>query len=466
MALHELRKGRYDEAAYAFDAVRNSITKSPTPVKDIEISDLLNRYLVSLRDLALHQSESDYNLSNMELYYKIEERPYVLLSLFSSEPDYYDKHFRMSSSTWIANALVFVAAVATALGAPTISRAEVDPFGTDMTHRNESFVLRSAQNLLEIYDEDRRPKAIEHLDYIDFEKFAPETILQSTFESLGYTNIGPTDDGFEYKSTEYEFEPDLALEKDEELYIVYYRHSDPFSLAEEIDSLEQDITLILVSDQEFGEDIFSLTSDYSSVELFYLDSTEGSIRTADSGLPIRGSRPITNSGVRERLKELYEAAGECKNSQEKGNLLEEFCNMLFGQLIDDTEVLRMNAETDIEEIDLVLRNNQENHPWKNLSQIIMVECKNWSSPTGASVVRDFYGKADSLGNECSTGILICWSGITGQDSRKGAKGAIRDKKRDGFNILQLDKEDIIEAVESSNPSTIFDDQYVDLISEY
>lgn len=466
LALHELRNGRYEEAAYAFDAVRNSITKSPNPVDDTEITELLNKYLISLRDLSLYQSSTEYNVSKQELFHSISEREYIFLPIFQSEPDYYDKNFRMSSSVWIANALIFVASVGTALGAPTISRAEVDPFGSDMTFRNQSFVLRTAQNLLEIHDGSTETEEIEHLNYIDFEKFAPEVILRNTFTSLGYANIELVDDSVVYQDKKYNFSPDLALSKDERLHLVYYCHRNKVDLIHDVDSLDENIKLIFVSDGVFDDHILEIASDFSFVELYYLDVAEETIRTTDSGLPVRDSPPITKDGVQDRLCELFNAAGDCEDTNEKGDLLEELCKILFDRYIDDTEVIRMNAETDMEEIDLVLRNKQEGSPWRELSKIIMVECKNWSKPAGASVVRDFHGKAGSLGSQCSTGILICWNGITGEDNRDAARGTIRDKKRDGFEILHFDSDEIKEAIESENPNSVFDDRYIEMISEF
>jgi len=466
LAIHELRNGRYEEAAYAFDAVRNSITKSPNPVDDTKITDLLNKYLISLRDLSLYQSNTEYNLSKQELFHSISERKYVFLPIFQSEPDYYDKNFRMSSSVWIANALIFVASVGTALGAPTISRAEVDPFGSDMTFRNQSFVLRTAQNLLEIRGKSGEKEGIEHLNYIDFEKFAPEVTLRNTFTSLGYTNIELVDNSVVYQDKNYDFSPDLALTKNEKLHLVYYCHRNKIELIHDIDSKDEDIKVIFVSDSEFNDRVLESVSDFPFVELYYLDVAEETIRTIDSGLPIRDTPPVTKDGVQDRLCELFTAAGNCEDPNEKGKLLEKLCKILFDRYIDDTEVIRMNAETNMEEIDLVLRNKQEGNPWRELSKIIMVECKNWSKPAGANVVRDFYGKADSLGSQCSTGILMCWNGITGEDNRDAARGTIRDKKRDGFEILYFDSDEIKEAIESKDPNLIFDDRYIEIISEF
>ena len=126
----------------------------------------------------------------------------------------------------------------------------------------------------------------------------------------------------------------------------------------------------------------------------------------------------------------------------------------------------MNADTGIEEIDIILRNRQESEPWRHLSPIVMVECKNWTKSAGVKAVRDFFAKADSVDEQCSSGILISWSGITGQHDRDGAWGYIRDKKQDGFQILCFDSTDMKSPLKDSNPDEIFDEKYVELVTEY
>lgn len=466
LALHELREGRYTEAAYAFEAVRNSITKSPTPVQELKFTDLLNKYLISLRDLSIYQSNSENQHDNQELFFSINERPFIFIPEFTSKPTLDDLKFRMTSPVWIANALVFVSAVATGLGAPTISRAEVDPFGSDITHRNTSFVLRSAKNLIELGREFNDATMIEHINLMRIDRFAPQTILKRNFESLGYETVETTHSQFNYQGEDIDLTPDLVFSKHDELFTVYYRPSDPSELANKIEHLEQDVRLILVSDEKFNGKVFELESEYSFIELFYLDVRDEVLRTADSGLPTRKNQPLTKVDVRERLDELYDAVRECDDSQEKGNLLEEFCETLFNRLIDDTEVLRVNPNTGIEEIDIILRNRQESEPWMHLSPIVMVECKNWTKSAGAKVARDFFAKADSVGGQCSSGILISWNGITGRHDRDGAWGYIRDKKQDGFQILCLDGTDMKSSLEDSDPDGIFDERYIELVSEY
>lgn len=473
LALHVLRKGRYREAAYAFSAVRNSITKSPTPFEELDFDQLLNKYLITLRDLSLHHSTMDTPSAKQERFVELSDRPYVYVPIFASEPTFHDPYFRMSSPIWIANALTFTAGLANALGAPTISRSEVDPFGSEMTFTNTSFVLRAAKELVEINENQTQPEdPIGYLEYIDFSKFAPETVLSDVFESIGYENLGTIRGEFKFKGETIPYEPDLALEREGSLYLVYYQESKPSNLVDfdnidkEVSKLDLDVSFILVSESEFPDSTKEKAENSMNIELFYLDTTSKTLRSVDAGLPVRGRSPVTKEEIRERLRELYDAAESADDSQNKGNLLEEFTELLFNKLIPDTEVLRVNSETVAEEFDLVLRNDKENEPWTNLSSIIMVECKNWSSSVGASIIHTLNSKADILGSNCSTGILISWNGITGSNYEDAANQRIRELKQQNFDILHFDSNDLDNILESQDPNEILDRRYIELVTEY
>lgn len=466
LALHELRKGRYQEAAYAFAAVRNSITKSPTPVEEMEYTQLLNKYLVTLRDLSLHHSSAEAPSAKQERFTDISDRPYIFVPTFASEPTFHDPHFRMSSPIWTANALTFITGLAHALGAPTISRNEIDPFGSEMTFNNASFVLRAANELVRIDERADEEDPIGYLDYIDFREFAPEAILTDVFESIGYENVGTFEGSFEYEGIEVSLDADLVLEKHSKLHLVYYAPSNLQSLHQKVESLDTEVQLIVVAEKEYTEETIEIAQDSETLELYYLDLASRTLRSVDTGLPVRDQEPVTNSEIRERLRDLYESADTVENPRQKGDLLEEFAELLFNEHIPDTEVLRVNSETGSEEFDLVLRNNQESAPWEDLSAIIMVECKNWNESVGANVVHTLNSKADILGANCTTGILLSWNGISGSEYEDAAHQRIRELKQQEFEVLHFDKDEMESMIETDTPNEIFDQRYIELISEY
>jgi hypothetical protein len=470
LGIHELRKGRYEEAAYAFDAVRNSICKSPHPYDfPEEIEKLLNRYLISLRDLCSYHSQGDMvPHANQELFIELEKREYVFVPVFTSTPGFYDPNFRFSSHIWISNALVFAFSFALSLASPTISRSEVDPFGSKTMVKNRSFVLAAARNL---FEKDKKieggGKELRYLDYINFEEFAPEVILSGIFESLGYEVVGTlTDSEYSEHYEDISKKPDILLKKEKELYFIYYQMTEVSEVYSDFEHYD-DITLILVSSTEYSESAIKLSKSESDIEMYYLDSMSNSLRDVDSGLPLRRDPPVTEEEVRDRLEELYNSARKADTSQRKGEILEELTQIIFEKLIPDTEVLRTNSETGSEEFDVIVRNEQENNPWKELSNMMLVECKNWSKTVGRTELDSIKEKMDTLGGNCKCGILVAWSGISGDKPGEDAYQKIREAKReDEKYILVMTSEDIREIIKSNSPSKIFDEAYIDVVTEY
>ncbi|MHB8577256.1 MAG: restriction endonuclease [Dehalococcoidia bacterium] len=68
-----------------------------------------------------------------------------------------------------------------------------------------------------------------------------------------------------------------------------------------------------------------------------------------------------------------------------------------------------------QEIDIVLWNDRVPAGLWFLPEILLVECKNWTNPTGSAEVAWFDHKIRSLGQEY--GILIAANGITGDRRR-------------------------------------------------
>lgn len=97
---------------------------------------------------------------------------------------------------------------------------------------------------------------------------------------------------------------------------------------------------------------------------------------------------------------------------EKGKALEDlFCEIF--KSIPGIEIARRNLMNvfDTEEIDVALWNNKQNGGLDFLPNIILIECKNWSSAIGSVEVS--YFKERLSHRCCEYGILIAKNGITG-----------------------------------------------------
>lgn len=95
-----------------------------------------------------------------------------------------------------------------------------------------------------------------------------------------------------------------------------------------------------------------------------------------------------------------------------------------------------NLRTKSSEIDLVMEYGgwSEKTVFDWLGRYVLVECKNWASPVGASEIRDFIGKMGQTG--ANLGFVFARNGITGE--RDGA-----DAVREIHNAWQSHKKAVI-----------------------
>lgn len=134
-----------------------------------------------------------------------------------------------------------------------------------------------------------------------------------------------------------------------------------------------------------------------------------------------------------------------EDPQRKGHLLEDICCQIFtlssGLTIEST---RLNNKD--EELDIVLRNNITRSFFISLrSPIILVECKNWSRPVSASVLRDFESKVRNHSNLCRIGIFVALNGFSSTD-----KEVLRRLGRDDVVLVLVTGDDLRELVEGAN----------------
>lgn len=96
----------------------------------------------------------------------------------------------------------------------------------------------------------------------------------------------------------------------------------------------------------------------------------------------------------------------------KGKAFEDLVCYLFQQ-IPGIEITQRNAlnNFDTEEIDVALWNEKRPKGLYFLPHIVLVECKNWSSPVSSIEVNWFATKLENRGRDY--GILIANNGITG-----------------------------------------------------
>ncbi len=140
-----------------------------------------------------------------------------------------------------------------------------------------------------------------------------------------------------------------------------------------------------------------------------------------------------------------------------GKLFEDLIQYLFEKIPGITISKRNTLNTfQSEEIDIAFWNVKKENGLYFLSNILLVECKNWSSPVGSSEVNWFDAKLKRRGRDF--GILVAANGITGDSTDiSAAHEIIRTSLSEGRQIVVITRTEI----ESLNTT----DQLVNLIQE-
>ena len=136
---------------------------------------------------------------------------------------------------------------------------------------------------------------------------------------------------------------------------------------------------------------------------------------------------------KKRILKCLEVTGAHITTQKKGRAYEDLaCYVL--EKVPGISIAKRNALNDFssEEIDVAFWNRKSKKGLYFLDDVVIVECKNWSSPLGSAEVNWFDTKIKNRG--LSFGILIAANGITGSAADRTAAhqiiaAALTDKRR-------------------------------------
>lgn len=462
LGIHELRNGRYQAAAYAFEGAKDGLTKHRL-WDSSRLDSLLTRCLDTLRELCFLQSDTTHDTANIELFVEMENRDLIYDPKFLSEPSLCDQYFRFNTFSWVVNALMLTQAVAHAIGKPTISRAEVDPFGSSLTTRNITFTLSLASKLCE-NDPNDIDDPFQMLKDINFSRYSPDITVTRILRGAGY-DIRYYGESNRSVSDTIGINYDYIVARGDQMFVVRALRSEDRdattlkSHLQEVDDLDHQ--LMILYEREIDSSLTDI-GDGEQISLNYIDLQSERLSPVESGFPQGFDSLTTTEEIQERIEELYEEASTAETTAEKGDSLESLVELIFEKAIPDTSVQSTNNRTRVEEIDLQLRNEEKRYPWKDLGSPINVECKNWSETVGVDVIYSAFGKAKATSPDCRCIILVCWEGISDSyDGRNGGQ-AIREIRRDGIDILTLDKTDLKRIVETGDAQVVFENKMDEL----
>lgn len=166
--------------------------------------------------------------------------------------------------------------------------------------------------------------------------------------------------------------------------------------------------------------------------------------------------------LQETVQGFVEAGANGATTAEQGRALEDLICYVFSQVpgISITKRNEMNA-FQTEEIDVALWNDGHADGLFFLPNIILVECKNWSSSVGSSEVNWFDTKLRNRG--LSFGVLVATNGITGNaEDLTAAHSIVAGALREGRRLLVVRTQELLALTDSSELVRLIKEKLCDL----
>jgi hypothetical protein len=114
--------------------------------------------------------------------------------------------------------------------------------------------------------------------------------------------------------------------------------------------------------------------------------------------------------------------------------------------------VRNHVRNELEEIDIVLRNESTDPFWVKEGSYFLFECKNWSKPVGRAEIDVFVRKLERRHQRCKLGFFAAYGGFTDP----ALKVQLADSRGEVLAVL-MDGEDLARLVAPGDRSTVLKD---------
>ena len=152
-------------------------------------------------------------------------------------------------------------------------------------------------------------------------------------------------------------------------------------------------------------------TDYLEKGEFLKDLLPYKVRQAVGTVRDRRLSARTLTSLEAELVATWDDARVEADASRKGEALERTLVLLF-KTIPGLQNAVPNRQNEIEEIDVMVR-NEAGDPWlSKQSDYLFVECKNWSRPVGVEQARSFLWKLHHSFGRARLGIFVAMSGVT------------------------------------------------------
>lgn len=134
-----------------------------------------------------------------------------------------------------------------------------------------------------------------------------------------------------------------------------------------------------------------------------------------NALEVTRERRLVNMAMEDTteavIRQTWDAVDAESDANKKGKLLEDLMDMVF-RTIPGFSHVSTRRRNELEEIDLIIRNESSDSFWIKTSAYLLVECKNWSSSVGVEEYRSFLHKIERRYGRCKLGFFVAPGGFT------------------------------------------------------
>jgi hypothetical protein len=206
------------------------------------------------------------------------------------------------------------------------------------------------------------------------------------------------------------------------------------------------------------------------LEDFYVRIPKSVIRSLLETVPINEKLAATKIAkigqAKQEIKARYEEArNEGNDTDTKGKALEDVITKIL-ELVPGLEIAGTRVTgSEIQEVDIMVRNYNRTRVWADFESVFFVECKNWfkKNKPGAAIIRDFKGKLEN--RHLKTGIFVAPNGIAedkGDNQVYGTNGQIDKYLSKGTKIVVLEHKDICAILDCKDVTEQVNERFMDL----
>jgi CheY-like chemotaxis protein len=169
------------------------------------------------------------------------------------------------------------------------------------------------------------------------------------------------------------------------------------------------------------------------------------LRSAWDSVRAREAGALARDQLDEELRATWRACIAEPDRHRKGALLEDAMDTLF-RTMPGFVVVNKRRSNDVEELDLVVRNESPDPFWSHEGPYLLVECKNWVAPVGRREFDVFRAKMNRRHQRCRLGIFVAIGGFTEPFLSVATLGAAESPEL----VLPVDRADLESWVDSSD----------------